>query len=344
MIPRFTSRLHCLQGALIRQPSFVLRGTFTLSPPSNNNGYSMVRNVFIKPKTNHRIVPNQQLARQAFQQSPTKHKRRAPIYLLAFISLIVVGAYVDTDDDYFFYFHPLPFAFNIGSGPSMLPTIPLGIHFHLRDCWSHRLFWLDINHFKNCLSSLLSDRSTTQQKISFASFRRPWKKGDIVTLYNPFTESLNTKRIVGLGGDSIQVFGEYAHEFNRAMEVDGITNHTRVDNDCGVPRDERYPTTFCRRVSLDGRDQPLKQLCHYETTLIVPENHVWLEGDNPLFSIDSRHYGPLPVSSLRGRIVLYLWPMSYNSKLHSKRPTPFMNDEWLEMYGILQNDVQKPKN
>lgn len=34
----------------------------------------------------------------------------------------------------------------------------------------------------------------------------------------------------------------------------------------------------------------------------VPEEHVWLLGDNPSNSNDSRYYGPVPVSLLQGRV------------------------------------------
>ena len=40
----------------------------------------------------------------------------------------------------------------------------------------------------------------------------------------------------------------------------------------------------------------------------VPEGHLWLEGDNQIYSIDSRHYGPIPIKSVRGRLVARLFP------------------------------------
>lgn len=40
----------------------------------------------------------------------------------------------------------------------------------------------------------------------------------------------------------------------------------------------------------------------------IPEGHVWLLGDNPAESGDSRHYGPVRVGRIRGRLFWKLWP------------------------------------
>ncbi|CAM9150229.1 unnamed protein product, partial [Ectocarpus fasciculatus] len=47
--------------------------------------------------------------------------------------------------------------------------------------------------------------------------------------------------------------------------------------------------------------------------VIVPPGHVWLLGDNPDNSKDSRHYGPVPEQLISGRVVAKLWwpPQKY---------------------------------
>lgn len=42
--------------------------------------------------------------------------------------------------------------------------------------------------------------------------------------------------------------------------------------------------------------------------ITVPQGYVWLEGDNPLHSTDSREYGPVPLALIRGRILCRFWP------------------------------------
>jgi nickel-type superoxide dismutase maturation protease len=42
----------------------------------------------------------------------------------------------------------------------------------------------------------------------------------------------------------------------------------------------------------------------------VGSSEIWLLGDNQVISADSRHFGPVPASAVRGRIVWRYWPVS----------------------------------
>jgi hypothetical protein len=42
--------------------------------------------------------------------------------------------------------------------------------------------------------------------------------------------------------------------------------------------------------------------------MVNPDGSLWLEGDNPFGSTDSRAFGPVPARRLRGRVVARLWP------------------------------------
>lgn len=46
-------------------------------------------------------------------------------------------------------------------------------------------------------------------------------------------------------------------------------------------------------------------------TINIPDNHAWVEGDFPDFSIDSRNYGPINLKTqCKGQLVLRLWPLN----------------------------------
>lgn len=42
--------------------------------------------------------------------------------------------------------------------------------------------------------------------------------------------------------------------------------------------------------------------------VVIPKGHVWLQGDNPSNSTDSRHYGPVPYALLQGKVFVRIWP------------------------------------
>jgi signal peptidase I len=68
----------------------------------------------------------------------------------------------------------------------------------------------------------------------------------------------------------------------------------------------KRPGTVCKRVVGLPGDQVLKP---NGSILVVPDGHIWLEGDNAMNSSDSRSYGPLPAALVQGRVMARLWPL-----------------------------------
>ena len=56
-------------------------------------------------------------------------------------------------------------------------------------------------------------------------------------------------------------------------------------------------------VALPGTQLAVKRLVRVDEA-----GRVWVEGDNPFGSTDSRTLGALPPEALRGRVLLRLWP------------------------------------
>ena len=103
--------------------------------------------------------------------------------------------------------------------------------------------------------------------------------GDVVVVHDPLADgsadSLIVKRVIAVGGDSV-----------------GFEDGILVRN--GRPGTEPYTADF-----LDGV---------YYGPDVVPPGMLYLLGDNRLDSVDSRHFGPVPVAAVVGRIDARLFP------------------------------------
>ena len=67
-------------------------------------------------------------------------------------------------------------------------------------------------------------------------------------------------------------------------------------------------TQICKRIlHLPGETKVIETEV-YSEHMKIPENHVWIEGDNKSNSFDSRNHGPLPIELIQGKIVYSLFP------------------------------------
>ena len=55
-----------------------------------------------------------------------------------------------------------------------------------------------------------------------------------------------------------------------------------------------------------------KHLIGKRITKILPNGTLWIEGDNPNYSVDSRHFGPIDGNSVVARIYCRLWPIVFD--------------------------------
>jgi len=103
------------------------------------------------------------------------------------------------------------------------------------------------------------------------------KRGDLVSLEPPvaYASGLGIKRVIALAGETVQL----------------VEGKTFVD---GVELDESY---VVYQSSFD-----------VEETLLE-DGYIFVMGDNrlPMNSVDSRQYGPLDTSKLKGRVAWVIW-------------------------------------
>jgi len=201
------------------------------------------------------------------------------------LPLACLLAYMATDSDV------APYTIQASLGPSMLPTIQfigdLWLVERTTSVWSK---WIGLGGESN------NNRNHMRLQT-----------GDVVLWKDTTTGRVSCKRIVGMPGDTVRRFGEYAYLYDGEKEQDGEDN-------------SYYGIVWPRKSSKTGDEHPVTSKDWdpapndrtVDRTLVVPDGCVWLEGDCPPFSLDSRHYGPIPLDWICGRLILRLWPWNDN--------------------------------
>jgi signal peptidase I len=105
-------------------------------------------------------------------------------------------------------------------------------------------------------------------------------RGDVVVanIGSGRTEDRIIKRVIGVGGDTIEVRNDLAIVNGVAEEPAGLV----LNPNKGENRDSR----------------------------VVPEGHVYLMGDNRIISLDSRFIQSVPIERIYGKVVYVFWPIS----------------------------------
>ena len=58
------------------------------------------------------------------------------------------------------------------------------------------------------------------------------------------------------------------------------------------------------------------------SSVLVPQGHLWVEGDNAEYSNDSNHFGPVAAGLVCARVDALLWPLSDFGRRVRSRPPP----------------------
>lgn len=145
------------------------------------------------------------------------------------------------------------------------------------------------------------------------AWKRLWKRltsgievGDVIVLHHPEKDGTVCKRVLGLPGDVVIRHGYHPH----------IHSVVRLK--------ERRGGNFYYYDEDD--DDDISNNNKSKGLIVVPNGHLWVEGDNSLNSFDSRQYGPVPASLVVGKVVCRIWPLR-GSAMMERGGRPILSDE-----------------
>ena len=109
------------------------------------------------------------------------------------------------------------------------------------------------------------------------------ERGDIIVFKYPKDESRDfIKRVIGIPGDLLEVKHQKVF-INGKPYIDAFARHTESPSESPlVPRDDFGP-------------------------ILIPDDHLFMMGDNRENSQDSRYWGFLDVSKVRGKALMIYW-------------------------------------
>ena len=219
-------------------------------------------------------------------------------------------------------------------GPSMIPTMAADGS----DLWLCRKYpsWLRQFYDSTTNAILLSLLQPRLQHGSIIGFAHPDSPNSAIAM----------KRIVGLPGDRVQRYGQYVHLYT-AQDPNGwgITWPTTYDSNHIWIKD--IGTTWdVGKTNSSTTGSPSNEAVR---TLVVPDGHVWIEADCPALGLDSRLFGPIPISWIRTRVIAKVWPLqtsqtspTYKRWYHRPHPIPLDVETLLEFNVFYDTSSKKP--
>ena len=202
-------------------------------------------------------------------------------------------------------------AFRIPSG-SMIPSLLVGD-------------WLFVN-------KLAYGPHVPFTRVNLPGYDDPMR-GDVVVFVSPYQPDMAAmgddatptlvKRLVGMPGDTL-----YMRE--GLLHVNGLPQrqgYAAASNPKGDPSETSPLMDWQHRIELSGTrfgSPPRAPALDNWGPLLIPQDHYFMMGDNRYASKDSRFWGTVPRTNVRGRPMFIYY--SYRAGGESDRPLPFITD------------------
>lgn len=137
--------------------------------------------------------------------------------------------------------------------------------------------------------------------------RKSYKKGDIIAFQKGGDRTTFIKRVYAVAGDTLKVFRNYILIGGQKTPHDSIfemmvsESEHPDSSDFFSSKDYRMHLLKSSGLPIDIINE--KEIFSKEESMIVPENHYFMVGDNYYESMDSRFWGFIPKKNIKGKVI-----------------------------------------
>ena len=141
------------------------------------------------------------------------------------------------------------------------------------------------------------------------------ERGDLIVFLNPENRRINyIKRVVAVAGDTVEIKGGQLYvndqKLQRKILPQSTLDNIRIKNFMGEPLEgdvfEEINGGAKYKIFLSG--SPHDETSSDFAKITIPKHHCFVLGDNRNNSLDSRHFGPVPLATIKGRADYLYWP------------------------------------
>ena len=140
------------------------------------------------------------------------------------------------------------------------------------------------------------------------------QRGDLVVHICPFNRHWNyIKRIVAVAGDTVEIKDGWLYvnsqKLPRRKLPESTLDNIRITVEEKPLEGEVFEETSGNvKYNIFFAEPPHDKTTGDFEKITVPEHHCFVLGDNRNLSRDSRHFGPVPLATIKGRADYIYWP------------------------------------